>query len=60
MGGILIIYTVSGGARVVAYTQQLQMVIIISAMFDVSYYIVHNMPEGIGFSEALDVAIMVN
>src|SRR6188508_2016983 len=31
MGGILIIYTVSGGAKAVAYTQQLQMVIIFTA-----------------------------
>src|SRR5882724_6182430 len=28
MGGLLIIYTVSGGARAVAYTQQLQMIIV--------------------------------
>lgn len=56
MGGILIIYTVSGGARAVAYTQQLQMGIIISAMFIAGYYIVHNMPAGIGFSEALHVS----
>ena len=27
MGGLLIIYTASGGARAVAYTQQLQMAI---------------------------------
>lgn len=56
MGGILIIYTVSGGAKAVAYTQQLQMVIIFSAMFIAGYYIVHNMPENIGFSDALQVS----
>lgn len=56
MGGILIIYTVSGGAKAVAYTQQLQMVIIFSAMFIAGYYIVHNMPEDIGFSDALQVS----
>src|SRR3954471_8389134 len=33
MGGILIIYTVSGGARAVAYTQQLQMIILFTVMF---------------------------
>src|ERR1044072_1038130 len=32
MGGMLIIYTVSGGTRAVAYTQQLQFVIIFAGM----------------------------
>ncbi len=56
MGGLLIIYTVSGGARAVAYTQQLQLLIIFSGMFIAGYYIVHYMPEGIGFTEALKVS----
>src|SRR5580765_4841993 len=43
MGGILIIYTVSGGARAVAYTQQLQMIILFTAMFVAGYFIVHDM-----------------
>ena len=33
MGGLLIVYTVSGGARAVAYTQQLQLLIIFGGMF---------------------------
>src|SRR6476661_2959028 len=33
MGGVLIIYTVSGGAKAVAYTQQLQFIIIFIGMF---------------------------
>jgi len=56
MGGILIIYTVSGGAKSVAYTQQLQLVIIIAAMCIAGYYIVHSMPAGIGFTDALHVS----
>ncbi|HRI20336.1 MAG TPA: sodium:solute symporter [Panacibacter sp.] len=56
MGGILIIYTVSGGAKAVAYTQQLQLAIIFSAMFITGYYIVHNLPVGVGFSDALKVS----
>lgn len=56
MGGILIIYTVSGGAKAVAYTQQLQLIIIFSAMAIAGYYIVHSMPENIGFSDALKVS----
>ena len=53
MGGLLIIYTVSGGARAVAYTQQLQLVIIFASMFVAGYYVVQHMPEGIGFMDAV-------
>ncbi|HSC40498.1 MAG TPA: hypothetical protein VLD19_21595, partial [Chitinophagaceae bacterium] len=56
MGGLLIIYTVSGGARAVAYTQQLQMVIIFVGMFIAAYMVVHLLPEGIGFVDALKVS----
>src|SRR3954454_7812180 len=56
MGGLLIIYTVSGGAKAVAYTQQLQLIIIFIAMFLASYMIVHLLPQGIGFSDALRVS----
>ena len=56
MGGILIIYTVSGGAKAVAYTQQLQLGIIFTAMFLAGFYIVHQMPENIHFTDALFVS----
>jgi solute:Na+ symporter, SSS family len=56
MGGLLIIYTVSGGAKAVAYTQQLQLLIIFGGMFAAGYFIVHHLPEGVGFSEALAVS----
>ncbi len=56
MGGFLIIYTVSGGAKAVAYTQQLQLVIIFIGMFLAGYMIVHLLPEGIGFADALRVS----
>lgn len=56
MGGMLIIYTVTGGAKAVAYTQQLQLVIIFAGMFVAGYLIVDYLPEGVGFSEALKVS----
>jgi SSS family transporter len=56
MGGLLIIYTVSGGAKAVAYTQQLQMAIIFIGMFVAGYLIVHYLPAGVGFSDALKVS----
>ncbi|MEP6617309.1 MAG: sodium:solute symporter [Ginsengibacter sp.] len=55
MGGLLIIYTVSGGAKAVAYTQQLQLLIIIIGMVTAGYMVVHLMPEGVGFTEALNI-----
>jgi len=56
MGGLLIIYTVSGGAKAVAYTQQLQFIIIFAGMFAAGYYVVHQLPDGVGFTDALKVS----
>ncbi len=56
MGGLLIIYTVTGGAKAVAYTQQLQFIIIYAAMFVAGYYAITSLPEGIGFIDALHIA----
>lgn len=56
MGGLLIIYTVSGGAKAVAYTQQLQLIIIFAGMFITGYWVIHLLPEGIHFQDALKVS----
>ena len=56
MGGLLIIYTMSGGARAVAYTQQLQLIIIIAGMFLAGYMVINLLPAGMGFSDAVKVA----
>jgi Na+/proline symporter len=56
MGGILIIYTVSGGAKAVAYTQQLQLIIVITAMCIAGYYIVHLMPQNVHLTDALKIS----
>src|SRR5215213_8541146 len=53
MGGLLIIYTVTGGAKAVAYTQQLQLIIIFAGMFIAAYMVIHMLPENIGFFDAL-------
>lgn len=55
-GGLLIVYTVTGGAKAVAYTQQLQFVIIYAAMFIAGYYAITSLPQGIGFTDALHIA----
>ena len=56
MGGILIIYTVSGGARAVAYTQQIQFIIIIIAMLLAGYFIIDLMPPQVGLTDALTIS----
>lgn len=56
MGGMLIVYTVTGGAKAVAYTQQLQLIIIFTAMFFAGYFVVQALPQGVGFTDALQVS----
>ena len=55
MGGLLIIYTMSGGAKAVAYTQKLQLIIIIAGMLLAGYMVVHLLPAEIGFSDAVNI-----
>lgn len=56
MGGLLIIYTMSGGAKAVAYTQQLQLIIIFTGMFLAAYMVVNMLPEHVSFKDALTVS----
>ena len=56
MGGLLIIYTVSGGAKAVAYTQQIQLVIIFIGMLVTGYWMIHLLPSGMGFIDALKIS----
>lgn len=56
MGGLLIIYTMSGGAKAVAYTQQLQLIIIFIGIFLAAYMVVHMLPANVGFLDALRVS----
>lgn len=56
MGGLLIIYTYSGGAKAVAHTQKIQFVIILGAMTIAGYLVVKHLPAGMSMSDALYVA----
>ena len=55
MGGLLILYTVSGGAKAVAHTQKFQMVVVFAGMFLAGYTLVSMLPEGLGFAGALEL-----
>lgn len=56
MGGLLIIYTMTGGAKAVAYTQMQQLFIVFTGMFLAGYMVVRLLPENVGFIDALHVA----
>jgi len=56
MGGLLIIYTMSGGAKAVAYTQQLQLFIIFTGMFLAAYMVVNMLPANVSFTDALMIS----
>ncbi len=56
MGGLLITYTITGGARAVAYTQTLQMIIVFISLFLIGYIAVSLLPEGMGFRDAVKEA----
>jgi solute:Na+ symporter, SSS family len=53
MGGLLIIYTMSGGAKAVAHTQKLQLIIIIIGMCIAGWLLVKLLPGDMGFTDAL-------
>lgn len=56
MGGLVIIYTTSGGVRAVAYTHVQQMAIVFIAMFLAGYMVVRLLPPDVGFVDTLRVA----
>ncbi|GAB2474578.1 hypothetical protein GCM10011375_24350 [Hymenobacter qilianensis] len=56
IGGLMISYTVAGGTRAVAVTQQGQVAVIFTGMVVAGYLLVHYLPPGVGFSEAMQVA----
>jgi len=56
MGGLLIIYTVTGGAKAVAHTQKVQLLIIFTAMAAAGYFVVRLLPENVSFTDALHIS----
>lgn len=56
MGGLLIIYTVSGGTRAVSYTHVQQLIVVLVGMFLAGYMVVRLLPDDIGFTDALKIS----
>ena len=56
MGGIVIAYTVAGGTKAVSVTQKQQMIVILAGMFLAAGFLVAQLPAGVSFGDALNVA----
>jgi Na+/proline symporter len=56
IGGLVLLYTVYGGAKAVSYTQLLQMSIIFGGMFVAGLFVVMLLPGDIGFVKAIKLA----
>jgi len=56
IGIVVIFYTVMGGTKAVSVTQKQQMIIILSGMFIAALILLNQLPEGVGFIDAVDVA----
>jgi SSS family transporter len=56
IGGLVLFYTVYGGAKAVSYTQLLQMSIIFTGMFLAGVFVVMLMPHNVGFGKAIKLA----
>jgi SSS family solute:Na+ symporter len=53
MGGLLIVYTVSGGSKAVAHTQKFQFIIVFAGMFLAGLMVVKLLPAGVGFFDVI-------
>ena len=56
IGGLVVLYTVSGGAKAVAATQRAQMSVMMIGMAVAGLVVVLRMPPGVSFAGAVDVA----
>lgn len=56
IGGLVIVYTVSGGSKAVSLTQKWQMGVIMAGMFLAFYFVLQSFPSSISFSEGVDIA----
>ncbi len=56
MGGLVILYTVTGGSKAVSQTQKQQMVVMLGGMAVAAFVIVWRLPEHVSFGRAVDVA----
>jgi SSS family transporter len=56
MGSIVILYTISGGAKAVSFTQLFQMTVIFSGLIVAAIMVVYQLPYDVSFSDSLHIA----
>jgi Na+/proline symporter len=56
IGGVVVLYTVSGGSRVVSRTQTLQMVVMLGGMAAAAVVIARQLPPSVSMGDAVHVA----
>lgn len=56
IGGLVIIYTVSGGTKAVSVTQKQQMTVMMGGLLVAFLFLIYYLPDGINFSNALEIA----
>src|SRR5262249_17516878 len=56
MGGLLIIYTYSGGAKAITHTQKIQLLIILASIAVAGCLVVKGLPQGVDIKDALFIA----
>ena len=56
IGVLVIIYTVAGGTKAVSMTQKQQMIVILVGMFTAAVILVMQLPDDVGFGDAVGVA----
>jgi Na+/proline symporter len=56
IGGLVIVYTVSGGTRAVSVTHKYQMFVIFIGLFIAFFIVLNSLPGHIGFTDALRIA----
>ncbi len=56
MGGLLILYTVTGGARAVGHTQKFQLVVVLGGMVMAGLMVLRLLPEGVGLTDVVDLS----
>lgn len=56
IGGVVILYTVSGGSRVVSRTQTLQMVVMLGGMAVAAVVIARQLPSAVSMGDAVHIA----
>lgn len=56
MAVFVVLYTTSGGSDAVSHTQELQMSIMLGGLITAFFLILYNLPEGVGLTEAWQIA----